>query len=440
MHRAQSRRIAIRPQAKNKPNRTLVIFISLVILGLVGLMGGVLVIRKQDADALAKELSFAREKGIPTTWEEFAAQLNKSQPEVNAAPIYRDLTNEHLRKPSGHLISDLLTRPNASANQKAVLWILEHRSDYQKIELACQRPMCSFDRNWSKWPLVPEPELATMKICAENLIFRSACYAFQHQDEMAIRDLKRAVIIANQAESDLTKISNNTQEALYKLVLEQTTLLSLNYPDRKAYVDYMAEVIQSYPIPSSILLVGCKYLDAKSLIQLCQTAEGRKALNLNENEQSASPLVFISAMAQGKADIELVRSCRAMFSACLLPFEYRHKPYLRAEVQFEQAMSAYPGAFRTYRELGLGGDGNDWAVDKVAETHRAMYQSILLFLKSKRQNYNFQIMNPQEPSGIGLISFVIHGNQIQVSASGGNTGINIEQVIIPSIPLRFPFD
>jgi len=410
----------MKPTDNARPNRIPIYLVGTAVTLLAFSLIAVFVSRKHDRDALERELKLAHDEGIPATWAEFASGIAKSPPEKNSAEFYRLLMQRKMKRPEEKLSAELAIRPNPKVISDASKWVEDHRSEYNLIERATDRPFCWFDRDWSKGMAVLMPELATMKSCAYLLAFRSSLEAAMNKDQLAVADLHRAMKVADHAGQETTMISALVREASYSIALTKFALLCYQYPTRTIYQREMEQAVKNYPIPNILQITRDKCLEVRSMIELCRTPEGRKDLGLKDDDQSKLEHVIPLVVSQRKADIEIVKACRQMYEACKLSAKDRTQPYADARDRLYKSMIAYPTAYDIYSKL-VYDDSGEAMLDQEALAHQIKYAATLQFLKSNRIKGPFKVTGLKSPFDGSPITCSFDGKQIDVEVSGGST-------------------
>ena len=410
----------MKPIDQPKPNRVLLFLVGTSIVLLAISLLAVIVGRQRDHDALELELKLARDEGIPTTWAEFAAGITKSPPDENSADFYRDLMRRKLKRPDDKLSARLAIRPTRATIAEAAKWVQDHQGDYQILEQATNRRFCWFDRDWSKGVVVLMPELASMKSCSYLLAFRSSLEAVQNQDQKAVEDLHRAMKVADHVGQETTMLSALVRQACYNIALSKFALLCYQYPTHTIYQREMEQAIKNYPIPNMLLIHRDKCLVVRSIIEMCRTPEGRKELGLKEDDQSNLEHVIPLVVSQHKADIEIVKACRQMYEACLLPAKDRAHPYEDAKDRLYKSLIAYPTACDIYSKW-VEEDSVEAILDQAAQSVQIKYAATLQFLKSTRNKGPFKVTGLKSPFDGSPVKCSYDGKQIDVAVDGGST-------------------
>ncbi len=310
---------------------------------------------RRDRDLFEEQLRLARAEGLPTNAAEFAAQIEPANPEENAAPIYRRMSKRVREARSANPKVLFAERPPTTSELAVATASLARFSDVlQELEAATDLPKCWFDRDWTLGPAVLMPELADMKAGARLLELRGSAAVAEGRVEDALRDAERILRIAAHAGGEPHLISHLVADAIHVIAMQ--SLARWSFASRSpVYTQALERAVESFPRPDVAKEWSGELFSVLSLIELCETKEGRDRLGLREEDIQPVDMILGLVTSKAKARIEIVRAHRAFWSALLSDAPDRKDRMDRADAALYRALLAFPVAARVHEALGTDG-------------------------------------------------------------------------------------
>lgn len=310
----------------------------------------------RDEAAFQDQLRLARQEGLPTTAEEFAATLPKVSPEENAAPFYRQLRGK-LGNTSelSSFISQIIRGPSRIESiKRAKLELAKYSEPLAIVEEAIRLPKCSFDRNWELGFAVLLPEYADMKSVSRVLLFRATLAAEEGRVEEAIKDIQRLLKVGLHAKQEDLAIPQLVGESIELMAVGALTSLSHRFREA-AYAQELKLILELREMPDPKKENRDFLFNVLILLDQVSTAEGRRMLGISKQDERGAGIdgFFGLVLDKGQSKVALVRSVRDGWKAIEAPLSERRERIDEAAVETGKALLAFPMAGRVAEALGV---------------------------------------------------------------------------------------
>lgn len=406
----------------------------------VSLLIAFFVVRKANADrdeaAFQAQLRLAREEGLSTTWQEFAATIPTAAPSENAAPLYRTLRqikrNRTDKRDLNAIDLQLIFHPGATTRSDAATLLAAYRDELGVADKAVLLPKCWFDRDWSQGLAVLMPEFADMKQVARAVALRGSLAADRGNVDAAIADARRVFAIARHAGQETTQISHLVGEAIYLIGVRDLAFWSLVHRDRPAYREALEKALDDIPQPDVRVENRSDLFCVLSVIDLCATPEGRKELGLREEDIGAGEKIFPLLISRSQARIRIVKAERSYWAALSRPRAERASLISDARMDLNMALLAFPTAATVYSALNSGAD--DGATDREAawQARKLQYVALLRALRDpKTTPRKIKTSDLLSPFDGKPLTYTFDGAQIVISVSGYANDSGPAQLKVP---------
>lgn len=360
-----------------------------------------------------EQLRLARQEGLPTTWQEFAATIRTAKPEENAALLYRRLPT----KPESvsKLNDDFLFRPDSKIRAEVEATLQRRKDELALLDEATQLPRCWFDRDWSLGIAVLMPEYVQMRSGVDLLVLRGswAARAGRHAD--AIRDAERIQKMAAHVREEPTLISALVADRLTRTALSALVEWSMHFRAERGYVKAIEEALANMAKPNLRREFSGQLYQVLVLIELMRTPEGRAKLGLTEEDiPKLAEAIFPRLLNEKESLIKIVRAQRTLFSTLSMPLKDREAPREQAMHEFYKGLLAFPTAAKIHDSLSTSEDPR-----RMEHWHswRIVYTAALRALKQPNLPKSIKTDDLRSPFDGKPVNYRLEGRQMVITLS-----------------------
>lgn len=381
----------------------------------------------RDAAALNEQLKLARAEGMATTAAEYRAGIPSAKPEENAAPLYRKLRGGNQPNWS-KLISDVVLRGDAASLRAAKDALAEREDNLKLAEQAAKFPRCWFDRPWEDGVAVLFPEYAQMKNVAKALALRGTVAAWERRPDDALADAGRIFTIAAHAGEEPHPIAHLVRESIQAIGIRALAEWGLHVRSEKRYAIALGRAAASMTAPDLKSEVRGELYNVLSLVELCQTPEGRAKLGLREDEVAPVEGLMSVLLPPGQAKVAIVKAERAYWAALDAPRPERGERMKAAYFEVLKGLVAFPTAAKVYTALG----SEDDPMAERLEGFRSRQMQYIALARALQAGVpkTLDTRDLLSPYDGKPLKYRFDGHQIQIEASG------VSPVKIPPDPPR----
>lgn len=366
------------------------------------------------------QLRMAREAGIPTSPEEFAATIPRAKPEENAAPLYRKLNKLNAlyrNKTSPHDLEILLVA--AHDERAAADFIRQHQDQYATLDAATRLPRCWFSRDWSLGAAVLMPEFSDMKEAGRWLGLRGSLAAMQGRHRDALADASRIFIMGNHAAEQGDLFAQLVKAALDQIAMRDLVTWASMHRDQPAYREALARAIDEYPKRDLWKAhLGDLYL-RMGFLAMMETPTGRAELGLRPEQHSLLDKVMPFVIDQEKAKIEIVK-WETQATKLLKANPIDDAAVYDARLQRDKAMFAFPTAAFVYDALtnGDAGDTEDLHPEQAWLARKQRYIALLRATEGAKVPATIKTSDLLSPYDGKPLHYRFDGKTVEIEVSG----------------------
>lgn len=376
---------------------------------------------RREQAALDEQLRLARQEGLPTTGDEYAATLPKVKDSDNAAPIYMELEKSHrkLIRWDKEIASRLLDNPSKQDVDKARKYLATFEPELSLIDKAVTFPHCQFKRGWNKQAVVLTPELATIKYAARLALVRGSIAACEGHTAKAIAEARKGIVVSRHLGEEPYCISILVALAVENIVLRHLVAWQMEHPEEKAYWREIKKIIDESKPLNLEAMHRFDLVEVLTIVELSQTDEGLRELGLRDDEIDGMRKFMPLLRSRTAAKTTIVASMRQYYKELGNPSKDLKDRSSKAWMGVSLGLMSFPAAFSIYSNLGntSENDGN-WLF--IIQERNVAYRAFLRATEKGRIAKMVDTHDLKSPYTRKPASYTFDGKQMVIKVDRGS--------------------
>ncbi len=299
--------------------------------------------RALEDKELKDQLQHAKDEGLPGTTAELDQLIPKFPSDQNAAPIYEKIAQKKVEGVPESLAGELTKAPTKMLQEKAKEVLKAHSALLAEADKAIKLPHCRFDRAWSHSSIEFSPEwIAVSQVARLYSIQGALGYSEGNYDETC-----KSLAKAWKLSKHLGEVPNSSAQMFSRVIQRRAFGLLAGWvvchPERAELCKLLDKFGQELSVVNPKNDQKMMLVSLLSLIDLCQTDEGRKKLGLRSDDVETIIKEAGQEPATGSPDkVAIIKAARGYWKALGTDSKYIDMAIEASADEIKKLLDPYP--------------------------------------------------------------------------------------------------
>ena len=295
--------------------------------------------RIQEQDLLAHR------EGIPTNRREMDELLPKVAAVDDAYPLYWEIQKTYSKSSKG---KDMYKSIPA---EKLPEYLTAFSKELELFQNASQKKGARWSKDWNQGAAVLFPELAPLKGLTKLICQRASMHSKNGRHSAAITDYQMVRKVITHLLDQPVALTALVAQSLLSIEFTSISNDCLKVKDKQPYLQELTELVNVSPHFDSKKFLITEYIDVTTLIETCETKEGRESLGISESDVAPANKLFTLLFNQNEARISIRRALIEKWQALKRPENEQSAAIEIANQKLFTGLLAFPTASKIYSSL-----------------------------------------------------------------------------------------